>query len=123
MNRIIRSISYVGLSAIASMPMAAFADEPFGLKGLVGQLLSVTNYLVPLLFAIAALVFIMGVITYLYAHDPKKVTDARNYMVFSIISLVVMVIIWALAFLLADSFFPNTKRFYNPTTGQTLNLS
>ncbi len=105
------------LAIILGLPSFAFADiENF--QGLVNALVSVLNSMIPLFFGIAILAFFWGVIHYIWAADPAKLEGARNYMIFSIIGIAVMLSVWGLALLVKNSFFPTTPPVFNPLTGQ-----
>lgn len=76
------------------------------LKCLIVEIIETVNLLVPLLFGIALIAFMWGVIKYIYAADPKNVKDARNFMIFSVIGIAVMLSVWSIASLLKNSIFP-----------------
>jgi hypothetical protein len=65
----------------------------------------INRFLIPLLFAVAILVFIWGVVQFIaHADNEEKRTQGRNFMVYGIISLFVMVTIWGLVNVLSNTF-------------------
>ncbi|MFT5280903.1 MAG: uncharacterized membrane protein YidH (DUF202 family) [Flavobacteriaceae bacterium] len=64
---------------------------------------------VQLLIAIAVVVFIMGVIKYIMnAENPEKRTEGKNFMIYSIVAITVMVSVWGLVAILSNTVFgPN----------------
>ncbi len=70
----------------------------------------ISGALIPLLFAVAIGVFIWGVIQYLKnTTDPKKREEGRNFMIYGIVSLFVMISIWGLVGFLVNTFGVSTE--------------
>lgn len=59
---------------------------------------SVMDKIIPLIIGAAVIVFLWGVLKYVLsgADDPDKRKDARNFMVWGIVALFVMVSVWGL---------------------------
>lgn len=74
-------------------------------------LISVSNAFlkpaVPILIGLALVVFLWGLVKYLYAGfgDVKKIEEARNLMIWGVISLTVMVSVWGLVKVIQNTFF------------------
>ncbi len=65
----------------------------------------INRFVIPLLFAVAILVFVWGVVQFIgNADNEEKRTQGRNFMVYGIISLFVMVSIWGLVSVLSTTF-------------------
>ena len=63
------------------------------------------DYVIPILFAIATIVFLWGVILYITSGgDEDKRKEGRNYIIFGLIGLFVMVAIWGIVNVLVDFF-------------------
>ena|ERR1700733_6243855 len=109
------AISSSALFLVAIQPAfactAASGSGVTDLCSLITFLISLINMIIPLLFGLALLAFIWGIIRYIFAAEPNKLNEARNYMVFGIIGMAVMLSVWSLAFLVKDSFFPNSPTF------------
>ncbi|MES2437174.1 MAG: hypothetical protein V4519_04140 [Patescibacteria group bacterium] len=112
--------------ALILLPNQVFADDPKNLKDLVGMLIGIANALVPLFFLLALIGFIIGIIKYIYSADPKKIAEARSYIVYGIITVSVMLSVWGLALLVKGSFFPSAESplvcVVSPTSGPTSSL-
>jgi len=65
----------------------------------------VLNPLITLLFVLATVVFIWGIIQYVIAQaDEKKITDAKRIMFWGIIGMFLMVSAWGIVKVLCDFF-------------------
>jgi len=96
------SINDISLAAI-SCPNGIGTD----LKCLVQGAGEIMNALVPLLFGIALLIFLWGVIKYIsQGGDPKARAEGRNFIIFGIIGFAIMMTVWGLALLVKNTFFP-----------------
>lgn len=129
-------ISLTVLSSIGAfvLPVFAFAQSaPQGqsidkLGAFLQQFIGfIDNYLVPLIFAIAFIVFIFGIFQYfiLGGADEEKRTKGRSLMVWGMIGFFVMVSIWGILNLFVNSLGfgsdsrPNLPTFGSPSSVQT----
>jgi hypothetical protein len=96
------------LTSLLFIPLITFADVK-NLRDLVTMLIDLINMIIPLLFGFALIAFMWGVIGYLRAVNPAKIKEAYMYMMFSIVSIAVMMSVWALALFVKNSFFPNAS--------------
>ncbi len=65
-----------------------------------------TRYVVPFLFALALVMFLIGVLQYVAGGDNEEKREAgRNMMVFGIIALFVMISVWGLVKILHSTLF------------------
>lgn len=66
---------------------------------------TISSIIIPLLVALAIMVFIYGVITYVIsADDEEKRKTGRQYMMYGIIGIFVMVSVWGLVNILSNTF-------------------
>lgn len=94
-------------------PVFASADVS-NLQGLISQIQTLVNALIPLLFGFALIGFIWGVVKYIWAGGrPEKIKEARGFIIFSIVGIAVMLSVWSLALFLKDSFFPTAPATYS----------
>ena len=100
------------------LPLISFAADVKDLKSLITDIVGVINSLVPVLIGIAMVLFIWGIIRYVIANSPEKVSEARNYMILGIVGLTVMLSVWGLAFLVKNTLFPNAQL----PTGFSINM-
>lgn len=86
------------------MPFLAMAKED--IKSVIETVMDVLETtVIPLIIAIALVVFLVGVVKYITAGgDAEKRTEARNVMIYGIIGLFVMVAVWGLVWLLINTF-------------------
>jgi hypothetical protein len=103
------SIKKYSLIVFAFSPAFALAADITDLKSLITYAIQIMNALIPLFFAMAFLGFIWGVIKYLYAAGPQKLSEARNYIIFGILAMAVMLSVWGLALLVKNSFFESAQ--------------
>lgn len=65
----------------------------------------IQSYVVPIIFAVAFVIFLLGVIKYISSGgDEGKRTEARNMIIYGIIALFVMSAVWGLVRLLSNTF-------------------
>jgi hypothetical protein len=79
--------------------LAQFTGPPQGgIDGFLENLFYVlSGQVIPLLIAVATLVFMWGIIRYITAGGSEdKLVDARRLMIFGIVGLAVMVSVWGL---------------------------
>ena len=97
------------------LPLYASADiESF--KGFVEDtLLDIANAVIVVLFAIATLVFIYGIIRYIGAGgDAEAIKKARSFIIWSVVGLVLILGVWGVATFVAESLFGDIQA--QPTT-------
>ncbi len=71
---------------------------------------TISNSLMPLLFSIAMLVFIWGVVRYVISPDGSEDRErGRSFMVYGVIGLFVMVAVWGLVAIISNTFEINTE--------------
>lgn len=84
--------------AVLLTPVLVFADNPKNLRELISVAIDAMNALVPALLGLGVIGFMWGIIKYLYAGgNPEKLKEGRNYIIFSIVAIAVMMSVWGLA--------------------------
>ncbi|MBI2023396.1 hypothetical protein HYT01_02410 [Candidatus Giovannonibacteria bacterium] len=112
MKKLNLSIKKLGFSLILGLlPLLAAAQG--GGTDVNSTLLSIQQILrntIIVLFVLATVVFLWGVIKYMTAGgDEDAISSGRNFMIFGIIGLFVMVAVWGLVYLLVNTFaLPNS---------------
>jgi hypothetical protein len=84
--------------------------EGFGnsFKCAVSFVISLINYVIPLIIGIALVLFLFGLIKYITAGgDETKVKEARSFIIYGVIGLFVMLSVWGLVSILVNTVFPN----------------
>lgn len=66
----------------------------------------INNVLVPVLFAVAFIVFLYGIVLkYIFSHgDPAKVSEGHKLLLWGLIAFVVMISLWGLVNVVANTF-------------------
>lgn len=78
-----------------ALPFVAFAQGLENVKTLVGSIGDVVNLLIPIVFAIALLVFFWGLVKYIFGKGEDK-EQAKKTMIYGVIALFVMAAVWGL---------------------------
>jgi membrane protease YdiL (CAAX protease family) len=125
MKSIRRRVVFLLASASVAAPAIAFAQYPPGGSGddigSVAQTIlnTINQVLVPLLFAIAFIVFLYGVFRYfiLGGADEAQRESGRQFILWGLIGFVVMISLWGLVNVIANTFgFGNTLEQQLPQT-------
>ncbi len=82
----------------------------------------INNVLVPVLFAIAFIVFLYGIAkAYIFSHgEPDEVAEGHKLLMWGIIGFVVMISIWGIVNVVASTF--GLGGFYAPTPPSSIPL-
>lgn len=95
----------LGLSAVFLVPGIASAAVATDFQSLVDFIIGLIQLIVPLLIAIALVVFFWGIIKYLFAAgSEERKTSGRETMLWGIIALFLMVAVWGILKLIANTF-------------------
>lgn len=101
---------FLGIFSFLSLPAFAFAAvEDLGdAIGVVTNL--ITKSIIPLVFALALAVFLWGVVQYVInSGEEAKKEKAKQFMIWGIIGLTVMVGVWGLVAILGETFDVDTS--------------
>ena len=86
------------------LPVVAFAQDDT-IEGFVGTIIElINNVLVPLVFAIAFIVFIWGIFQYFIASGEEGKSAGRSLMIWGLVAFFVMIAVWGLVNLLVNTF-------------------
>ena len=86
------------------LPMVAFAQAT-DLESLLSKVINViNNVLVPLVFALAFIVFIWGIFWYFIARNEEGKVQGRDLMIWGLVAFFVMVSVWGLVNILVNTF-------------------
>ena len=87
------------------IPVAVAHAQTFGT--IINQITSLLNRVIPILFLIATIVFFWGIILYITSGgDEEKRTEGRQYIIYGLIGLFVMIAVWGIVNVLIGFFFP-----------------
>ena len=97
---IYKAIAHLALFAVPSV-LYAQANDISGLMQIGGNLL---NTIIPIFVGGAVVVFLFGVLKFMQAgDDANKIADGRQYMIYSIVAIFVMISIFGLVGLLSST--------------------
>lgn len=86
------------------LPAVAFAQAA-NIEGLVVKITDVINKaIVPLIFAIAFVVFIWGIFWYFIARNEEGKVQGRDLMIWGLVAFFVMISVWGLVNILVGTF-------------------
>ncbi len=76
-------------------------------SGLVGEVISLINIIIPAIFAVVFVYFIWKMIDswILHAGDPGKITEGKQYAVGAVIAFLVMISAWGIVSMIQNSLF------------------
>lgn len=93
----------IAASSVIFAPFVAFAQALEG-EDFFTKMQNFTNQAVGILLGIATLIFLVGVIQYVVAGgNEEKQKNAKGFMMYGIIGLVVMVAVWGIVNLLVNT--------------------
>jgi len=80
------------------------------ISGILDNLEAVVRQIITLLFVVATAVFLWGIINYVIAGgDEKKLDQAKNYIIYGLIGLFVMVAVWGIVNAVCNSLFGSSR--------------
>jgi hypothetical protein len=107
-KKIVAALVYVlPLVVMAQTPVPdAVPEQEGGARSLLGWLkIVLSRYIIPIIISLALVLFLFGLLSYITAGaDEEKRGTARNYMIYGIIALFVMVSVWGLVAILNRTF-------------------
>ncbi len=107
MQKITKKITTTVYGALATflVPSVTFAAQAKDFKGVVSIIIDLIRSLVPLVVALAMLVFIWGVFQLVRSNSEDARKEAIGIITYGIVSLFVMVSVWGLVGILTSTFF------------------
>lgn len=115
-----KKIAYAG--AAFAFPFLALAQTVNSIQDLASFTINlINNVAVPLVFALAFIVFIWGIFRYfiLGGHDESKKKEGRSLMIWGIVGFALMVSVWGLVHILTGTLNINNSQQLPPPVQQT----
>jgi hypothetical protein len=78
-----------------AFPLVSFAQGLSNISRLVTSLGNIVNLLIPIVFAVALLVFFWGLVMYIFGKEDDK-AQAKKTMIWGVVALFVMASVWGL---------------------------
>jgi uncharacterized membrane protein YidH (DUF202 family) len=92
------------VTALFASPALAFAAGN-GIPDLISQFNTILNYIVPFLIGLAVFIIIYGIFGYIsQAADEEKRKEAKDFIMWGVIGVVVMLSVWGLVSVLVNTF-------------------
>lgn len=110
-----KKIAYAG--AALAFPFFAFAQSVNSVQDLASFIINlINNVATPLIFALAFIVFIWGIVRYFIfgGHDPAKQKEGRMLMIWGIVGFAVMLSVWGLVHILTGTVGLNNTQVLPP---------
>jgi hypothetical protein len=94
----IKKLKYFISPAILLLPIVTFAQFSGNdaISSFIMNVLNLTQRLVPTLIGLALALFLWGILRYLFSKDGPSKKEARDFMMWGIVALFVMVSVWGL---------------------------
>lgn len=107
-------IAVLGSALLPALVLAQGKITTF--EGLVNKVINIIQYVIPLIFSIALVAFLWGIFQYFFSGAEKK-EEARDFLLYGIIGLFVMISVWGLVKILTSTFPLDTAQPKLPTLG------
>lgn len=92
-----KGLKFILAGAAGALPFVAFAQDTKNLVDIINIISGIVNTLIPFIIGLAILVIIWGVFGYITgAGDEEKRGEAKQYIIWGIIGVFVMLSIWGL---------------------------
>lgn len=75
-----------------------------GLGSILSKIQELLNMVIPVLVALGVVYFVWGVVQYVIGSDEEAKTKGRDRIIYGIIGLTVIISLWGLVYILADTF-------------------
>lgn len=83
------------ITSVLALPVVASAQQLGNIEGLVRSIGNIVNLLIPIVFALALLVFFWGLVGYIWGKENDK-DLAKKRMLWGVVALFVMAMVWGL---------------------------
>jgi glucose uptake protein GlcU len=110
----IKKLKYFIFPVAVLMPVFTSAQPVDAVNNFVSTIQGWTGLLLPTLIALALVLFLWGVLRYLFSKDGPAKKEARDFMMWGIVALFVMVSVWGLVKVLQDVIFGGDKDVTSP---------
>jgi heme/copper-type cytochrome/quinol oxidase subunit 2 len=98
-------VQFLRLAVLAVLLVPSFAHA----ATLIDDLTTLFSLIVPLLMGIAVVVFLWGIIKFIaHADNDKERTEGKQFMIWGMITLFIMVSLWAIVGFIQESLVPTS---------------
>ena len=115
MNKLLKTSFFILTLAFVNFLAAdALAAGPT-FQGIIANVTKVLQSVIPILILIATIVFAWGVILYISAAgDEEKIKEGRQYIIWGIIGLAIIISVWGIVKIVVTLFFGANPDFLPP---------
>jgi len=101
-----KTIAFISLALMSLLALPVFAASPKDFKELINNVFinGIFRPLVPFLIGLAVIVFIYGVLLLMLSEGGEKKEEGKQFMIWGIVGIFVMVSVWGLVYILRDTF-------------------
>ncbi len=99
-------LTFITSSAVLFLPAIVSIAAPTDFKSLINDvfILGILRPVVPLLIGLAVVLFVYGVIIFMFSEGGEKKEEGKSYMIWGIVGIFVMVSVWGLVSILISTF-------------------
>jgi uncharacterized membrane protein len=98
-----KKLTFIALLALAMFPSVAFAQARFGgIREFITSAGQLVKLAIPVVAGIALLVFFWGLVKFIYASSAEGKSEGKNFMLWGIIALFVMIAVWGLVYFIIE---------------------
>ena len=94
-----RNITKLAIMGTALLPVIVFAQYAAftTLQGMINQVKTIVNTLIPIVFALGVLAFFWGLVLYIFSQgNEEKKKDGKGIMLWALVALFVMASVWGI---------------------------
>lgn len=92
------------LATASSLPLIGFAQVANNIRQLGGDVSNIFQGVVAVLIGLAVVVFLWGLFKYITeSNNESKRQDAKNYMIYGVVAIFIMISVWGLVEILANT--------------------
>jgi uncharacterized membrane-anchored protein len=94
----------IAVALVPALSQAANTGNFDNVFGAIDTVMGLITKLIPIVIGAAVLVFLFGILKFIFAGDEEARKSARSFMIFGVIALFVMVSVWGLVKFLQSTF-------------------
>lgn len=97
-------LKFISLPLVSLTPAIALAQNAAGATGILTRISNLLGAILPLLVSLGVIYFVWGVVQYFIGDSEEAKEKGRDRIIYGIIGLVVIVSLWGLVAIVADTF-------------------
>lgn len=109
-----KKLKFLVAPSMMLLPLLVWAQSNDGVHGLLSRVEQLIGRIIPIIIALALLLFLWGVLQFFFTKDPEKQKNSKSFMFWGIIALFVMVSVWGLVRIVSETVFDNRANYSSP---------